>query len=83
MGYSYRNNGNITDYWPDDSEEAFYIAHGTTLAVILIACKEKWGDNTNLEDISITPENIHTNCLTYDLHDSGDYTQFLRIELEA
>lgn len=81
MGYTYRNNGDVTDYWPDDSENEFYIAHGTSFSVIIDACRDKWGQDINFDDISITPENIHTHCLTYDSHDSGDYTQFLRIEL--
>jgi len=30
-----------------------------------------------LEDIQITSEKIHTGCLTYDLYDSSDYTEFV------
>lgn len=76
MGYSYRNNGNIKDYWPDDDDNTIYRASGCdSLQDLINLAQEKW-PGTSLEDIEITSENIHTSCLTYDLHDSSDYTQF-------
>lgn len=76
MGYSYRNNGNIKDFWPDDDENTMYRASGSdSLQDLINLAKEKWPD-ASMEDIEITSENIHTSCLTYDLYDSSDYTQF-------
>jgi len=78
MGYSYRNNGQITDWWPDDTEEEFYVAEDATLSDILNSCHERW-PGFHPEKIRITPEYLHTSCLYYDLYDAGDYTHFLRI----
>lgn len=78
MGYSYRNNGYITDYWPDDTDTILHINadEGHDLASIMSIIKNKW-PHANLEDISITSEYIHTECLTYDLYDPSDYTNFI------
>lgn len=78
MGYSYRNNGCIEDYWPDNTDTVIYLnaADGYDLAAILQVIKNTWPDATP-EDISITSEYIHTECLTYDLYDSSDYTNFI------
>jgi hypothetical protein len=76
MGYSKR--GSITDFWPDDTDTEFYIARSSSIADILSAVELKW-PGVSLSNINIEAENIHTECLTYDLHDAGDYTDFLRI----
>lgn len=78
MGYSTRFGTEITDFWPDDSDDTLYIASsfGPTLAEILQQAKDKWPDAT-IENIEITSEKIHTHCIYYDLYDSGDYTDFL------
>lgn len=81
MGYTYRNQGHITDYWPDDEDNCFYIANSCGLAEIIEQAERRWGRSIDLARIQITSEYIHTNCLTYDLYDSGDYTEFLKIEL--
>jgi hypothetical protein len=78
MGYGTRNNGQIKTFWPDDTEDEFFIAGSASLEAILDLAKAKW-PGIELIDIHIEPQNIHTDCLTYDLYDSGDYTQFLRI----
>jgi hypothetical protein len=82
MGYGTRNNGQIKTFWPDDTENDLYIASdfiSTSFQEILDRAKEKWGEELTLEEIMIEPEYIHTDCLTYDLHDPGDYTNFLHI----
>lgn len=79
MGYSTRNNGLIKDYWPDDTDTEFYLTGSHTIVEIVHIAREKWRGNINYEDIVIESENIHTSCLTYDCHDSSDYTQFIVI----
>lgn len=82
MGYGTRNNGQIKTFWPDDTENDLYIASdytSTSLQEIINRAKEKWGEDLLIEDIMIEPERIHTDCITYDLYDAGDYTSFLHI----
>lgn len=80
MGYTYRNNGAITDFWPDDTENEIYIEndYGMSLDTLMDIIKSKW-EGVSFEDLYITSENIHTRCLTYDCHDSSDWTQFIII----
>lgn len=80
MGYTYRNNGKITDFWPDNTENEIYIQndYGMSLDVLLEVIREKW-EGVSFEDLEITSENIHTRCLTYDCYDSADWTQFIII----
>lgn len=79
MGYTKR--GEITDFWPDDTEDKIYILDiGESLATLIEHAKDKW-PNTSLGKISIGAEKIHTNCIGYDLYDSSDYTMFLTMEL--
>lgn len=83
MGYGTRNNGQIKTFWPDDTENEFYIAGSATIEDITKRCREKWGWDFDWSHIRITPEHIHTDCLTYDLYDSGDWTHFLCITKEG
>lgn len=78
MGYSTRNNGQIKTFWPDDTDQKFYIASivGATLAEYLSIAKEKWPDAT-LNSISILAERIHTDRLMREAYDSGDYMNFI------
>lgn len=78
MGYTYRNNGAITDFWPDNTEDELYLADngGITVVDLLGEIHCHFGE-MDLEQIEISSENIHTSCLTYDSHDSSDYTQFV------
>lgn len=79
MTYTYRNNGNITDFWPDDDEDTIYCLSGSdTLQELIDMAQKKWPD-TAMDKIQITAEKIHTHCLTYDLYDSGDHTDFVVI----
>lgn len=75
MSYGSRNNGQIKTYWPDDTDTCFYLTDGYTLLDIIDKVKEKWGD-IDMSNIDITAERIHTDCLTYDLYDAGDWTNF-------
>jgi hypothetical protein len=82
MGYKKRPGTEITDFWPDDTDTEIYIATNggsLPLADLFSKAKEKWPDAT-LENIEITSEKIHTDCIYYDLYDAGDYTDFLIIK---
>ncbi len=76
MGY--RMEGAIRSFWPDDDEKTIYRAGECSLEEILELIAEKWPDATP-DQITITGEKIHTDCLTYDRYDSGDYTDFIVI----
>lgn len=77
MGYSYRNGGQIKDYWPDDDESTIYLSSSCdSLQDLIELAQNKW-PGINLSEIEITAEKIHTHCLTYDLYDPGDYTEFI------
>lgn len=81
MGYSYRNNGAIKDFWPDDTDTEFYIVDDESLETIIEMCQTRWPD-AKLSDIKIESEYIHTRCVTYDLYDFMDWTRFLKISLK-
>lgn len=81
MGYSTRNNGQITDFWPDDTADTFYLsteAFRYSISEIMELCQEKWPGIT-MEEIFIDSQRIHTYCIYYDLHDPSDWTNFLVI----
>lgn len=82
MGY-YKD-GHITNFTPDDTDQELYIEasyQDISLPEILAKAREKWGEHIQYEDISVRPENIHTRCLYYDLHDSSDWDDYLVISL--
>ena len=81
MGYSYRNNGQITDYWPDNNENTLYIEDLglETIGTILDRAREHFGEGVDLRDLNIQASQIHTSCLTYDQYDPSDYTNFIVI----
>lgn len=81
MGYTTRNNGQITDFWPDDTDKEFYICEGAGLGLILEHAKSKFGDAIDINDLCIESEYIHTHCLYYDQYDGGDWTRFLKISI--
>ena len=76
MGYS----ANRNSFWPDDDENTIYLdLNGTrwlTLSDIIEVAKNKWGDSVDFDSVRFNSENIHTDCLGYDLHDPSDYTNF-------
>ena len=78
MGYGYRFGTSIKTFWPDDDDTTLYLASGwLTLADLLQHAKDHFGEDVKMEDIEVSAENIHTDCLTYDLHDASDYTNFI------
>jgi hypothetical protein len=76
VGYSYRNNGQIKSFWPDDTENTIYKSNEPSVFELLEDIKEKWPD-ADLNDVIISSEYIHTDCLTYDRYDPLDYTEFV------
>lgn len=83
MGY-FKRNGGIECFTPDDTETEMWIDGSVGYSFTEIRSKiiEKW-PNVSLDDydIRVTAEYIHTDCLTYDLYDSGDWTKYIKIEL--
>jgi hypothetical protein len=80
MGYSYRFGTDIKTFWPDDDEKTMYIKSegwGCTMADLMQHITDKWGEDVQMTDIEVHSEKIHTDCLTYDLYDAGDYTDFI------
>lgn len=78
MGYTWHRD--IKDFWPDDTENEFYLTGDSNLEHIIELAKEKFGADISLDDISIRSEYIHTSCLTYDQYDPSDYTNFIVVE---
>lgn len=77
MGYGTRNNG-IRTFWPDDTEDEFYIEHSADLNEIMFSAEQKWpGILPN--NIRIESEHIQTDCLPYHRYDGSDWTNFLKI----
>ena len=84
MGYSADGN----TFWPDDDENTIYLENSRwiTLFDIIYIVRSKWpelSDLDSLDSISINAENIHTDCLEYDLHDPSDYTNFIVLTKDA
>ena len=83
MGYTKvkHANGIITNFWPDDTEDTMYLAGSHSFNDIIEYCQEKWPD-ISMDNITISTEDIHTDCIYYDLYDAGDHTTFLVITKE-
>lgn len=81
MGYTTRPGTEITDFWPDDGPDHFWLMSDSqnNIAAIIEMARERWGQDINLNDILIESRRIHTECIYYDLHDPGDWTDFIRI----
>lgn len=85
MGYGTRPNtfgGKIQTFWPDDTNTEFYIQAGAQLNEILAEVSNKW-PTADITKIRISADYIHTDCLSYDLHDSGDYTNFICVSRDS
>ena len=78
MGISH--DGSIKNYWPDNTETTMYICCAYTFDDIIEQAKNHFGNDINLDEITIRSERIHTSCLTYDLYDTSDYTDFIVVE---
>jgi hypothetical protein len=81
MGYSTRNGGQIKDFWPDDNETTIYVQSDKTFNQLIDMIKNKWGSDLSFDDVTISSEHIHTECLSYDSYVSSDHTDFTVISL--
>ena len=84
MGYGTRD-GSIRTFTPDDTDTEKYIRSLDglySLGDILNIAREKWGENIGLDDITITAEYIHTDCLGYDGFDRSDWDNYLVLTLQ-
>lgn len=79
MGYSTDHRG-IRSFVPDDDENTLHIQQSSNLGDLIERIKEHFGQDSKLEDFSITADYIHTDCLGYDLFDRSDWTNYLIIE---
>ena len=81
MGYSADHNS----FWPDDDENTIYLASSScpTLFDLIEIVRNRWGDWVDFDSLNITSENIHTDCLGYDLHHSSDDTNLIVITRNA
>lgn len=79
MGYGTRS-GSIRTYWPDDTDTEMYLDAEQiwTQAEIQSRIDEKW-PGASSENIIMSAQHIHTDCLGYDLYDPMDYTMFIVI----
>lgn len=78
----YKAPNGTRSFEPDETDSEFYVAtYGTTnLGAILERARDKWGQDIDIDDIELQAEHIHTQCLGHDCYDSGDYTNYIRVE---
>jgi hypothetical protein len=70
------------NYWPDNDENTLYIADNeNSLDELISIAKMYFGDRYDPSKILISFQNIHTKCITYDLYDPDDWTDFTIISL--
>ena len=79
MTTTYSNNGQVTNFCPDDTDTCMYLYGEHSLLEIWEICESKFGKNINLADINIETEHIHTRCLGFDSYDSADWDTFIVI----
>jgi hypothetical protein len=72
--------GTITKFWPDDTSTELFIESDRvySLGELQNKAMRHFGDVT-LNELLVTAEYIHTDCLYYDQYDSSDYTKFIKI----
>jgi hypothetical protein len=73
----------IVNFSPENTPDKLYIYSGfgnISFSDLLDSIKNHFGEDIDLSALTITPEHIHTRCITYDLHDPSDYDDYLVIE---
>ena len=80
MGYTYRNNGQITDFTPDNDANTLYVRSSDCVSMsdLYIMAQDHFGEDA-MDDLQIRSEKIHVYCLTYDQYDPSDYADFIVI----
>ena len=66
---------------PQDTDLKFYILGDSSLLDIISLVKNKWGEDTDLDYVTIESDYIHTRCLNYDIYDPSDYDEYLVVTL--
>lgn len=73
----------IRYFQPDNTPDVLYLNvtdfSPRTLEELQEACVKHFGEEIGSDDLLITAEYIHTQCLGYDRYDPGDYSTFLVI----
>ena len=74
----------IKNYTPENDAKTLYIL-GDSIGIndLIERIKAHFGDDVNMDNITITGTKIHTRCITYDLYDPTDYDNYLIIEKTA
>lgn len=74
----------IQCFTPDNSDWELYIdasEHPTLREILERARAHFRAPQIDYDDLDITAEHLHTDCLGYDIYDSYDYTTYLLIKL--
>lgn len=82
----YSTHNGIEYATPVNDENVLYLFFGCPVSELIAKIKEHFGDDANLDNFNISPEYIHTSCLSYDRYDPSDYQNFLvitRIEQDS
>lgn len=69
----------VKTFWPESTPDTLYINASTgcySMLTLMIIAEDYFGKSTDVERFNIDVENIHTNAITYDLHDASDWTLF-------
>jgi hypothetical protein len=75
----------IVTFWPENTPTELWIENYNNdhkLTDVIEKAKEHFGASFDMDKLVLSPEYIHTNCITYDQYDPSDYTRFLKITLE-
>ena len=87
MGYGTRMSQSghcINTFEPDNDANTLYLRSDIySLEEMIEKAKEHFGAEVLLSDLTIAGENIHTDCLDYDLYDPSDYTVYIVIRRSA
>ena len=69
------------DEFPVDTENDMWLyGSGISLSEIIEKVNEKW-PGVSLEDVEIVSVNHHQYAISYDLHDSTDYVQYIYVSI--
>lgn len=75
----------MNTFEPANTKDMIYIPADVAVSLdeIIQAAQTQWGASIDMSRIRVTAEHIQTKCLGYDLYDSGDYTNYLCLELDT
>ncbi len=79
MGNSTRKTENgqtVRTFQPDDTDDTLYLRYEPDLMEIFERALAKWS-GIRMDEIQVSADYIQTDCLGHDLHDPGDYGNFI------